>query len=69
MATSLIDCWAHILSQNYFYGIPGAILSFNTLCTGSFVIIMLLKSNKQVEGKIRNFKLDQRKVVVKQGKS
>ena len=32
-----------------FYGMPGAILSFNAICLGSFVIIMLLKINKQVE--------------------
>ena len=38
---------------------PGAILSFNVVRMDSLVIIMLFKKvNKQVEGKIRNFKLD-----------
>ena len=36
----------------------GAILSFDTVCVGSPVIIMLQTVNKQVEGKIIMFRDD-----------
>ena len=78
MATSLsimqLIAGVRILMQNYlnnkFYGIPGIILSFNVVCAGLFVLIVLLKSKQTSRRKIRNFKLDweSKKIkVVKQG--
>ena len=55
-----------ILMQNYFYGIPGAILSFNVVYACHNHVIK--KVNKQVEGNIRNFK-GLKKKLVKQGNS
>ena len=53
----LIDMWGACPDKKIMYG---AILSFDAVCMGSPVIIMLhnhvTKSNKQVEGKIRNFR-------------
>ena len=57
---------ARVLTQNYFLDIPGTILSLIAVCAGSFVTILLLNVNKQVEGKIRMIR-EQRKKVVKQG--
>ena len=60
----VIDYWGTHSDAKLFYGMPGtspgAFLSFNVAHMDSIVIIVLLKVNKQVEGKIRNWIRNQR---------
>ena len=52
---SVIDSWDACLDEN---NKLGTILSSDTICAGSPVIIMLRKVSKQVQRKIRNFKFN-----------
>ena len=60
---------ARVLTQNYFLGIPGTILSLIAVCAGSFVTSLLLNVNKQVEGKIRMIREQRKKSCETRGES